>query len=118
MPCLKNHENMGALTLQASVLYAVIVAFLMAFIGYLKKSKEESFAPEKLFITFFSAFIVALLMVTVKLPLEDSENIYNILLIKTGIIHYVQDALKAFLIRVNLGKRVNDWLDKWLPAYR
>ena len=93
-----------------------IVAFLTAVVwfvvGYLGKQSEEAFQPDKIFFTFVSAIVVALLFVGADVPEELGQQFYEYLVYRTGLVGVVYKLIKVFYIRSGL----KNWWDKLYPT--
>lgn len=83
---------------------AFITAVVWFVVGILSKKPEEDFAVDKVFFTFVSAFIVAILFVGWEVPEEMGWLFYDYMVKRSGLVGLVYKVIKVLYVTSGLQK--------------
>tara|TARA_Y100000310_G_scaffold29541_1_gene28082 strand:- start:1383 stop:1673 length:291 start_codon:yes stop_codon:yes gene_type:complete len=92
---------------ELNVILTLVSAVIMAALGYLKNSSEESFDPSKLFTTFVAAFIIGGLYAGANVPTVVGEELFEYFLIRSGAVVFLERIFKALWRK---------WIGPWYDA--
>ena len=95
-----------------SVGATIFSAVLWVMVGWLGKQDVEAFDGKKLFSTFLSAIIIAVLLVGWDIPTEMGEQAFEFLLLRPGLVTFLDKLLMALYRRSGLRKWLEDFLNK------
>jgi len=93
------------------IIWTYLSTVLWVMVGWLSKQEPGSFDKNKLFSTFFAALFIAVLTVGWDVPHDMGYQAFDFLLLRPGLVAFIDKVIMALYHRTGLKKWLEDFLN-------